>query len=91
MPTAAVLERRPTLTDTDRASAWDDWETPAGGESAPPRLAGARFRCLCTDDPHLAGQSCMPIEPTRSDSETCLVVFACGCRARVEWSFLRRR
>jgi hypothetical protein len=83
MGTAAILERTPTLSDADRLSGWTDWEAPAGGPPALPSLAGVSFRYLCTDDPHLQGQSCLAIEPVRLDSETCLVVFACGCRARV--------
>jgi hypothetical protein len=89
MATAAVLERTPTLTDTDRLLDWTDWEAPAGGPPTLPRLTGVSFTYVCTDDPHLHGQTCLAIEPMRSGSETCLVAFACGCRAQVGRGLLR--
>jgi hypothetical protein len=89
MAPAAVLERILTIADSDQPSAWADWETPAGGPPPLPRLKGVGFTCVSTDDPHLQGQSCLAIEPTRSDSETCLVAFACGCRARLARGVLR--
>src|SRR5262249_53000130 len=89
MATAAVLERTPTLSTTDRLSAWSDWEAPAGGPPALPLLTGVSFRYVCTDGSHLQGQACLAIERVHSDSETCLVAFACGCRAGVARRLLR--
>jgi hypothetical protein len=85
MGTALLLER------TSTTSGWADWETPAGGPPPLPRFAGMSFTCVAADDPHLQGQPCLAIEPTRLGSDTCLVAFACGCRAQVARKALRPR
>ena len=91
MTTAALLERTPNWTDVDPRLRRVDWELPAGGPPALPRLAGISYTYLPVDDSHLRGQPCLAIEPAGSDTESCLVAFACGCRAQVARSTLRVR
>jgi hypothetical protein len=83
MATALLLERPTRLAEREQDSVLVDWEAPAGGMPARPRDAGLWYRCPGVQDPHLQGQPCFVIEPTVSDSDECLVAFACGCQAYV--------
>ena len=80
----ALLERSATRSrELDVESALPDWEAPAGGSPARPRMGAPRYMCLEVEDPHLQGQPCEVVEPTTSESDESLVAFACGCQAYV--------
>jgi hypothetical protein len=76
---ATLLERSPSQPQLLLA----DWEAPAGGLSALPRIGRVSFTYRGCDDEHLYGQGCSALELCGQATETCLVAFACGCRARV--------
>jgi hypothetical protein len=89
--TATVLERDEPELDTEYLSAIVDWESPAGGPTALPRIARLSFMYRGTEDEHLCGQSCLALEPPESATEWCSVAFACGCRSRVLRALLQPR
>jgi hypothetical protein len=68
-----------------------DWESPAGGLAAFPRVRPLSFTFHGADDEHLSGQGCLMLEPLGHAGDTCLVAFACGCRARVSVRLLEPR
>ncbi len=88
--TATLIERTSSLLLRE-SQASTDWEAPAGGPVALPRIGRLSFSYRGTDDEHLCGQGCLTLEALGPDNETCLVAFACGCRARVLRSNLEPR
>jgi len=86
-----VLERDAPELRPESLAAIMDWESPAGGPTALPRIARLSFTYLGTEDEHLRGQFCLALEPLESAAEWCRVAFACGCRARVLRSLLQPR
>src|SRR5215470_17225215 len=63
-----------------------DWESPAGrddGSCACARAFSMSAVFIGAGDPHWIGQPCAALEPGCAGDDTPLVVFACGCRARV--------
>jgi hypothetical protein len=82
-PVATVLERNEIWTRTESPSATADWESPAGGPTALPRIGRLSFTYLGNDDDHLCGQACLALEPPESATDQCAVAFACGCRLPV--------
>ena len=85
--TALLVERTESKFVAERQS-WTDWEAPAGGIPALPRIRGLSFTYRGRSDDHLCGQGCLALEPFHSATEACLVAFACGCRAHVRRSEL---
>jgi len=92
MATALQLERSATrFREREVDCVTSDWEAPAGGLAARPRVAAEAYTCMgVADDPHLQGQPCFVIEATGSEADECLVAFACGCRANVPRRMLVR-
>jgi hypothetical protein len=85
MATALLLGRSTTrLRERELDLLAPDWEAPAGGLAARPRVGDVPYMCTGpSQDPHLQGQPCFVIEAIASEAEECLVAFACGCRAYV--------
>jgi hypothetical protein len=88
---ATVLEREAPELRTGCPSALVDWESPAGGPAALPRIARLSFTYHGTVGKHLCGQSCLALDPPESATEWCAVAFACGCRSRVLRALLEPR
>ena len=80
---ATILERNATEPRVESLSGMVDWESPAGGPAALPRIGQVSFAYRGTEDDHLYGQACLALEPPESAAEWCAVAFACGCRSHV--------
>jgi hypothetical protein len=90
-PGAAILDRSETRTRKESLSASVDWESPAGGPTALPRIRRLSFTYLGKEDDHLCGQACLALETPEPAAEECAVAFACGCRFSVLRTLLQPR
>ena len=88
---ATILDRNPATLRMECLSATVDWESPAGGPTALPRIGRLSFTYLGKEDDHLCGQVCLALEPPLSATERCAVAFACGCRSRALRTLLEPR
>lgn len=88
MPPTQVLERplivEASLSSSGPAEPAIDWESPAGGvEVSCPRVDEPRFIFAGPGDVHWIGQLCDVISSANAQDDKELVIFTCGCQARV--------
>lgn len=64
-------------------SSCGDYEAPAGGDEARPRIAPPALAYIGEGEEHWHEQPCYLVEHPAASAACALVVFACGCRALV--------